>query len=84
MKNNEGMGTVVLPDATGLSMWVVYEKPSDYPGSYVARLFHGTDPTTKCLVHASVEVIRNAMREGGLVRLERSEHDEPQIVEVWL
>lgn len=71
-----------------LSMWTVYERPTDYLCGFVARRFEvsGQNPTPtqmtlKCL---ELEPIREKLSRAGLVRLTRNEDDEPQIVETWL
>jgi len=69
-----------------LPMWVVTERPRDFPNDYVARL-HLTLPTN---VPTAVGIRRPTLGElraalpRGLHRLERSPADDPVIVEVWL
>jgi hypothetical protein len=66
-------------------MWTVYENPTDYPGKFVARLFHGETPTASIVIADDLETIRDMMQfEFGLVKLMRSPGDDPKIVEVWL
>lgn len=70
-----------------LSMWTVYERPTDYACGFVARRFEvagdvvPTAMTIKCL---ELEPIREKLARAGLVRLARNEDDEPQIVETWI
>lgn len=68
-------------------MWVVYERPSDYPEAYVARrwdIVDGCDMATQeVLVAATLEALREMLPEQ-LHRIARFAEDEPQIVEVWL
>ena len=37
-----------------LSMWVVYDHPSDFPDRYVARLWEGEKPTSNVMVSRDV------------------------------
>jgi hypothetical protein len=67
-----------------LSMWTVYDHPSDYPDKYVARCFSGEQPTSSIIIAENLEVIRYILcLEMGLTR-QRSPEDDPKIVEVWL
>ena len=72
-----------------LRLWTVYKSPSDYPGSYAARLFEidgdgPPRPTGSIVVSKSLEHLRDELIEMGLVSLARSPEDDPTIVEVWL
>jgi hypothetical protein len=71
-----------------LTMWTVYERPTDYPSGYVARMFEisGPEPKPTALTLKSIhlEPIRDKLSRAGLVALARSAEDEPQIVECWL
>lgn len=69
-----------------LYMWVVYERPLDYPNSYVARLWRTTTAavaTQACFIAQTLEDVRR-MLPLGLTQIPREPTDEPQIVEVWL
>ena len=72
-----------------LDMWTVYERPSDYPDSYVARRFEvhrdGVRATGSIVISDDLENLRNLLEEMGLSGpLTRSEEDESRIVETWL
>ena len=71
-----------------VSMWTVYDHPTDYPEYYVARLFEvtagRTKITTTVLVANSLDTIRSEMRQRGLVCMSRQPEDDPKIMEVWL
>jgi hypothetical protein len=70
-----------------LSMWTVYERPKDYACGYVARRFDvagAVTPTAMTLKCLELEPIREKLARAGLIRLDRNEDDEPQIVETWL
>lgn len=76
---------------TKLALWTVYESPADHPGQFVARRFLNDEPTEHHKVSTHLSVVRkwiehDAMNfnQGLPVRVERSEQDEPQIVETWL
>lgn len=66
-----------------LDVWIVYDSPSDYPGQFVARRFQVNHPTGDLLTAPTLEALR-ALLPKGLVRLERTQHDQPHIVEVWV
>jgi hypothetical protein len=69
-------------------VWVVYEKPSDYPDDFVVRRQSATagkvvadrDPWA---VVGSLEAARGLLPPG-LVRLDRHPSDDPNIVETWI
>jgi hypothetical protein len=71
-----------------LPMWVVYDHPSDYPEHYVARQhivgIAGDEATNRMMMAATLESIRTALGNLGLVCITRSEEDDPVIVETWL
>jgi hypothetical protein len=71
----------------GLSIWTIYDSPSDYPGQFVARCFIsdaiGVTPTGVALFAGTLGAVR-AMLPPGLHRIPRYEQDDPKIVEVWL
>ena len=73
-----------------ISMWAVYDHPSDYPEHWVARrfdIFHGISEPVPNREHFftadTLEEIRNLI-PSGLVCLTRSEGDDPCITETWL
>lgn len=70
-----------------LDMYVVYERPRDFPNSFVVRHWiidgKGGKPTDWLVVGKTLDQVRQAI-PGYCVRLERSPEDEPQIVESWL
>jgi hypothetical protein len=66
-----------------IDVWIVYDSPSDFPGRYVARRFKMNEPTSDVLTAATLEDLR-ALLPAGLIRLERTEHDQPHLVEVWV
>ena len=68
----------------GLSLWVIYDHPRDYPHCYVARRWELDQPTADHLVSPRLDTIRYEMQLRGLVRLQRDPNDEPQIVECWI
>ena len=70
-----------------LEMWVIYERPKDYPQGFVARRWliaaGEPRPTSVAFVADTLEGAR-AQLPPGLFRMDRQPDDEPQIVEVWL
>lgn len=71
-----------------LTIWVIYDHPTDFPNHFVARLHtvNAAGPVAADLVLLSsdVEIIRNTLRKFGLASMTRSEIDDPVIVESWL
>lgn len=70
-----------------LSMWVIYNHPSDYPNSYVVREWvieaGHAKPCGRWFVRDTIEECRDALPPG-LVNIGRQPEDEPQIMEVWV
>lgn len=73
---------------SSLSMWTVYDRPRDYPNSYVARrsevTAQGRTLTSDLMVSGDLDLIRDVLQKRGLHRIPRYPNDVPCIVEVWL
>lgn len=71
-----------------LSLWVVTDHPSDFPGHFVARRWTIADgaaqPTDVYFHDAALAPLQERLRARGLFRLDRAPGDDPVIVEVWL
>jgi len=72
-----------------LTMWTIYDHPSDFPNVYVARCHIATPPdqagpTEHTLECTDLQFIRAAMVGAGLTCLMRAQTDDPKIVETWL
>lgn len=71
-------------------IWVVYDKPSDYPKYFVARLHladrEGSRPTHQFILNQTLAGIREGIKriDPGLFRLGRHPDDDPKIVETWV
>lgn len=68
-----------------LNMWIVHERPLDYPTSFVARrwLIDKVEiPTLDIRVAPTLEEVR-ALLPQGLYCMPRDPNDESHIVEVW-
>ncbi len=69
-----------------MTMWVIYENPSDYPGQFVVRRW----AVGECMVADRFETVTESLESArqsipaGLYRLGRQVDDDPVIVEVWL
>jgi hypothetical protein len=67
--------------------WTVYDRPRDHPIGFIARRFEvgsgGVTPTGDTLT-GELEHLRETFEQAGLVKILRSEGDEPQIVESWI
>lgn len=70
-----------------MTLWVVYDSPTDCPGKYVARMFvvaGGESRATAYVLHGpTLDAVRGLLPPG-LYRLPRHDDDEPHIVETWL
>lgn len=71
-----------------LSMWTVYDHPSDLPHNFVARRFEvdaaGAVGTSDVLIAPNLRALRACLASRGLTPLCRAESDDPVIVETWL
>lgn len=63
---------------------VVYEKPTDFPDSYVGRIWDLDKSTEFAVMRPTLEELRAAIPQERFVRLDRSFNDDPVIVEVWV
>jgi hypothetical protein len=73
----------------GLTVWTVYDHPSDYPNHWVARrwVVDEAGPTTyrsDVFVRDDLNELRDQLSRMGLFPLGRSPEDDPTIVETWL
>ncbi|CAN5475240.1 hypothetical protein BH11PSE11_BH11PSE11_21210 [soil metagenome] len=66
-----------------LSMWVVYEDTPEFPNQYVARRYLLEVDTGDYVLGDTLNDVR-AKLPPGLMRIERSVHDVPQIRESWI
>lgn len=72
--------------ADDLSIWTVYEQPTDYPDKFVARRWVTAPlpcPTSDVLVADDLDSIR-ALLPRGLTMLPRQTNDDQAIVESWI
>lgn len=67
-----------------LTIWTVYDHPTDLPDHYVARCWAMDQPTQYGIASDTLEALRRVLDSAGLVCLTRSENDDPVIVETWL
>lgn len=61
----------------------VYERPADFPESFVARVYDLDQWTPYAMVKTSLEAIRKEI-PNRFYRLERMVGDDPAILEVWI
>lgn len=71
-----------------LSMWVVYDHPRDRPADFIARRWALTgdsmEPTRDTCASPDLDRLRRWFMMLGYTRLDRSEGDDPRIVETWI
>jgi hypothetical protein len=66
--------------------WTVYDHPRDHPVGFIARRFEigsSVAMPTEDVLTGELEHLREVFERAGLVKIMRSEGDEPQIVESW-
>ena len=66
-----------------LNLWTIYDRPKDFPDSYVARRFEYDTPTMD-VIKGTLPRLRQSFRRCGLTCLTRSPGDDTVIVETWL
>ncbi len=69
-------------------LYIIYEKPKDYPFQYVARkqkvLKGGQIEAGEIFgVSKNVEHLRRSLSDMGLISVPRFENDDPCILETW-
>lgn len=89
MKENVIAESLQQVDFSGLNLAVVtvYEKPSDFPDAFVARVWDGKGPkpTNTMIKRNTIQEIRKDIMAAGFETVfQRAEGDEPQIVETWM
>jgi hypothetical protein len=70
-------------DDDDTSMWVVYEEPPAFPNQYVARRYRSYVATGEYVVGNTLNDVR-AKLPPGLMRIERSNQDDPMVRESWI
>jgi len=71
---------------TQFSLWTIYDRPTDYPDSFVARRFELDQPTGDIFIAATLAKLRAilALRCAVSHCIPRDPNDDPKIVEVWI
>ena len=67
-----------------MRMWCVTFDTKDYPGRYVARLFHNDQPQETCVISENLETIHELMYNLQLAMMDPWPNDDPVIKEIWL
>jgi hypothetical protein len=70
-----------------LSLWTIYDRPRDFPHSFVARRFEvdkNGDRATNDTVQGELHILRQSFRHCGLTCIRRADEDDLKIVETWL
>ena len=62
---------------------VIYDKPSDYPNYFVARLFNFSKPTKMIILKDTLEELRETI-PSSMVWFERFNKDDEKIVECYM
>lgn len=83
--------TLDLVDFSKLTvpMIVIYDKPLDFPESFIGRIWDidkgKAMPTNTFIVRDSIEEIReDILNAGFFYKFERAAGDDPSIVETWM
>ena len=70
------------------SMWKIYDHPSDFPDEFVAQrwVLGGEDPgpSEDRVTSHNLDLLRSEMAARGLIRRDRTEGDDPAVIEVWV
>lgn len=77
-----------MSSTTVMEMFVIYERPRDYPDGYVMRRWEiggsvSPRPTDYFITGKTLEEVRRAVPPH-CIRLHRHPNDETQIVETWI
>lgn len=84
--------SVVVENFHGVNWWeqckvfpvfTVFNSPKDFPGKYVVRIFDGKNPLRLITVSDTLEEARKTIPPM-FMRTDRSEKDDPIIVETWI
>ena len=63
--------------------WVVFDCPKNYPGSYVARMFHDSEPVEDCImISPRIDLLREFLESKNLVCLP-PDFDDATVLEIW-
>lgn len=72
----------------GLTIWVIFDRPKDYPEYFVARKFiykdGGMQATSLIFKNKEIENIRTNFRAKGFSPIPRQVDDDPVIIESWI
>lgn len=79
-----------MKDKKYLRIYVIYEKPTDFPNHFVCRGQY-TDLETQqistdncALVSENADYLRKELVGMGLTKIERHPNDDPVIMETWI
>jgi hypothetical protein len=67
-----------------LTIWTIYDKPTDYPHGIVARRHEVPGGPTNDMLIAELEFLRECFRAAGLVLVPRAPNDDDKIIETWI
>lgn len=89
MKENKIVESLCQVDFSELvfPLVTIYEKPLDFPNSFVARVWDGerAKPTNIMIQRHTIQEIRQDIILAGFKTIfTRAEDDEPHIVETWM
>jgi hypothetical protein len=77
----------MMRDPNLMVMYVIYEKPLDFPQSFVVRKWYVSNGVVEksplCILATSLETARKLIPPG-LYNLGRENNDDPAIREVWI
>ena len=70
-------------DSDDITIWVVFEDLPEFPNQYIAKRLRLDVDTGEFVVGNTLNDVR-AKLPPGLIRIERSKHDLPQVRESWI
>jgi len=66
-------------------MWTIYDRPTDFPESYVVRLWWGVTPEPDAHSFPTLAEAREHVAiHGGCFYIPRAPSDDPAVLETWL
>jgi hypothetical protein len=70
-----------------LTLWVIYDHPTDHPDDIVARRHEVRDGKSTPMEHrigGDLVILREIFRRAGLTCIPRQEDDDVKILETWI
>ena len=67
------------------TIWLIFERPADFPEEFVARNYTADKAWTGKIIRAHrLAKLRQLLRDSGLIRNQRDKDDHQSIIEAWI